>query len=217
MKKFLKFIFLAFFLFGIFLFGALFRSQTLFTEYTSKIYSDIVDVPISDVALLFGAGVRPDGSLTDTLRDRVLTSIELYDDGKVKKILMTGDNGRKEYDEVTAMKEFAIEYGISEEDIVLDYAGFRTYDSCYRARDIFGLDKYKVIAVSQEFHLSRILYTCNNFDINASGYIADKNTYVYAQLWQGREFLARFKAWMDIEIFRLKPKFLGKQECIFEC
>ena len=129
---------------------------------------------------------------------------------------MTGDNGRQEYDEVTAMKKFAIERGIPEENIVLDYAGFRTYDSCYRARDIFGLDKYRVVAVSQKFHLPRILYTCNNFGIESIGLIADKNTYVYAQLWQGREFLARFKAWLDVEVFRPKPKFLGKQEYVFD-
>ena len=217
MRTFLKYLFLIGFFLGLFLFGALFRSQTLFDRYTTNIYSDILDVPMSDVALVFGAGVRPDGRLTDTLRDRVLTAVELYGEGKEKKLLMTGDNGRQEYDEVTAMKEFAMENGVSEEDVVLDYAGFRTYDSCYRARDIFGLNKYSVVAVSQEFHLPRILYTCSNFGIEATGFIADKNTYVYAQLWQGREFLARFKAWMDVEIFFPKPKFLGGEECVFDC
>ncbi|PLX28764.1 hypothetical protein C0581_00985, partial [Candidatus Parcubacteria bacterium] len=215
MKIFLKYLFFGGLFFGLFLFGALFRSQTLFDDYASDIYRGVADVPTSDVALIFGAGVRPDGRLTDTLRDRVLTGVELYKEERVDKLVMTGDNGREEYDEVSAMKEFAIEKGVLDEDIVLDYAGFRTYDSCYRARDVFGLDEYDVVAVSQEFHLPRILYTCGNFDIKIAGLIADKNTYVYAQLWQGREFLARFKAWIDVEIFRSKPKYLGKKECVF--
>jgi len=188
-------------------------AQITITQYEKDLYRSVDHVPPAPVALIFGAGVKSDGTPTDALRDRIQTGVALYNAGKVRKLLMTGDNGSIYYDEVTAMKAYAMAQGVPEQDIVLDYAGFRTYDSCYRARDVFGL--WNVIAVSQEFHLPRILYTCNNLGIRTKGFVADQHVYLHAGAWEVREFLARYKAWLDVEIHRPLPKFLGKKEKVF--
>ncbi len=183
--------------------------QTYFTiqNHSTLIFSEREKVPNSSVALIFGAGVKANGKLSDALADRVLTGIELYKAGKVKKLLMTGDNSTKNYDEVTAMKNFALEKGVPEGDIVLDYAGFDTYDSCYRAREIFDLYS-AIILVSQEFHLPRALYICNSLGVQSVGMKADKHVYA-TNLWGLREFAAQIKAIVDVEILHSKPKFLG--------
>jgi len=180
--------------------------------YKGYLYTQRDLVPTSSVGLVFGAGVKPDGRLTDALTDRVLTGVELYKTGKVKKLLMSGDNGSKTYDEVTAMKKFAVEQGVPEVDVVLDYAGFDTYDTCYRAREIFDLHT-GVVLVSQEFHLPRALYICNELGVKSVGLKADKRVYA-TNLWGVREFLARVKAGLNIT-FHSKPKFLGQKEKVF--
>jgi len=196
-------------LFGI---GLLFRSQTYINSFPN--FSDnLNELHPQPVALVFGGGVKKDGTLSNALEDRVIKSIELYKAGKVSKLLMTGDNGSRHYDEVTPMKAYAIDAGVPAEDIVLDYAGFRTYDSCYRARDIFGLTD--VIAVSQAFHLPRILYICNTLGIYTTGYIADRRKYVAKNTWAIREFLAKFKAWYQVELTKPFRKYLGKKESVF--
>ncbi len=188
-------------------------AQIKISSYKKYIITEIDSVPTSSVALIFGAGVRPNGTLSDALEDRVLTGIDLYKEEKVKKLLMSGDNGRKTYDEVTAMKKFAVEKGVPEEDIVLDYAGFDTYDTCYRAREIFDLKK-DVVLISQSFHLPRALYVCRRLGVESIGLTADRRVYA-TNLWGYRESLARIKAVLDVEIFRSKPKFLGQKEKIF--
>ena len=165
------------------------------------------------MALVFGAGLRPNGTPSDALRDRVLSAVDLYNAEKVQKLLMTGDNSTKNYDEVSAMKQLAVDAGVKEDDVVLDYAGFDTYDSCYRARDIFGLNN--IIAVSQEFHLPRVVFTCSALGIDTVGYVADKQPYISARFWKVRESLARVKAWGEVVILRPKPKFLGDKEEVF--
>lgn len=179
----------------------------------STIYSSLDQVPTAPVALVFGAGLRPNGTPSDALRDRVLSAVDLYNAQKVQKLLMTGDNSLINYDEVSAMKKLALEYGVKDEDVVLDYAGFDTYDSCYRARDIFGLNN--IIAVSQEFHLPRVVFTCSSLGIDTVGYVADKQPYIAARFWKVRESLARVKAWAEVVILRPKPKFLGERIKVF--
>jgi SanA protein len=190
-------------------FGVNFLIQTHFKiqSYSALVFSDISKVPESSVALVFGAGVKPNGKLSDALTDRVLTAVDLYKADKVRKLLMSGDNGSKTYDEVTAMKNFAIEKGVPEGDIVLDYAGFDTYDSCYRAREIFDLHS-GIILVSQAFHLPRALYICNSLGVQSVGVSADKRVYA-TNLWGLREFAAQIKAGLDVQILHSKPKFLG--------
>jgi vancomycin permeability regulator SanA len=118
----------------------------------------VEDAPVRRVAVVFGAGLWRDGSPTPVLRDRVETAARLYFDGKVEKLLMSGDNSVVEYNEPEAMRQYALSLGVPDEDIVLDYAGRRTYDTCYRAKAIFQVEQ--PILVTQSFHLPRAVYTC---------------------------------------------------------
>jgi SanA protein len=175
---------------------------------------NIEQVPEKPVAIVFGAGLWWDGSPSPVLRDRVATAAQLYFDGKVKKLLMSGDNRFVDYNEPGAMREYALGLGVPEEDIVLDYAGRRTYDTCYRAREIFGLEQ--AILVTQAFHLPRALYTCNHLGMRAIGVQADLRDYRReAQLyWQGRETPATLVALWEVHLTRPQPV-LGQPEPIF--
>jgi len=158
------------------------------------------------VAIVFGAGVYPDGRLSPMLEDRVLTAVELYKMGKVDKLLMTGDNSIATYNEPAHMADFAIAQGVPEKDIAFDYAGRRTYASCWRAKHIFGLDK--VALITQRFHLPRALYLCQELGLNAAGVAADRRDYHLANTRsQIREIPARIKAWLDVHI--LHPPVIG--------
>src|SRR5512138_3827623 len=130
-------------------------------------FRDPREVPAKSVAIVFGAAVYPSGRLSPMLAARVEQAAEVYCAGRVKKILMTGDNSRTEYDEVTAMKRYAIELGVPAEVIHLDYAGFSTYESCYRAREIFGIRD--ALVITQGFHLPRAVYTCAHLGIEVAG------------------------------------------------
>lgn len=189
--------------------------QLSVNQFEKDIIYKIDNVPTSSAALVFGASVFRDGRLSGVLEDRVNTAIELYKAEKIKKIIMTGDNGTAKYNEVLAMKNFAVKNGVIESDIILDYAGFDTYDSCYRARDIFGLDKYEVVAISQKFHLNRISYICNNLGIKVISLAADKHQYVDIDKMIFREYFAKIKAFFEIEIFKPEPKFLGEKVEVF--
>ncbi|MCX7975723.1 MAG: YdcF family protein [Bellilinea sp.] len=170
--------------------------------------------PSAPVAIVFGAGLTRDGQPSPVLRDRVATAVQLYFDGKVQKILMSGDNRFIDYNEPGAMKRYAISLGVPEEDIVLDYAGRRTYDTCYRARHIFGVRK--AIVVTQRFHLPRAIFTCNGLGVEAVGSIADQRVYSrYAhRFWRIREIPATAMAFVDVFITRPLPV-LGTPEPIF--
>ena len=158
------------------------------------------------VAIVFGAGVYPDGRLSPMLADRVLTAVDLYQAGKVDKLLMTGDNSIATYNEPWHMAEYAIARGVPETDIAFDYAGRRTYASCWRAKHIFGLDQ--VVLVTQRFHLPRALYLCESLGLDARGVAADRRDYGLASTrYALREMLARVKAWLDIHL--LHPDVIG--------
>jgi SanA protein len=169
-------------------------------------------IPGSRAAIVFGAGLNPDGSPTTVLRDRVRTAAELYRAGKVEKLLMSGDNRFINYNEPGAMKAFAVEIGIPEDDIVLDYAGRRTYDTCYRAKEIFLLEE--AILVTQNFHLPRALYLCNALGLQAWGVSADRRTYRDSQFWIIREIPASLTAFIQVHLTHPEPV-LGDQEPIF--
>ena len=170
------------------------------------------DVSPVRVAVVFGAGLTSSGGATTVLKDRVETAVLLYKAGKVEKLLMSGDNRFLNYNEPGAMKAYALELGMPEEDIVLDYAGRRTYDTCYRAKEIFLLDK--VILVTQNFHLSRALYTCNALGLESSGVSADLRAYREEGYWNIREIPACIKAFIQVHITKPEPV-LGDQEPIF--
>lgn len=157
------------------------------------------------VAIVFGAGLRRDGSPSPVLRARVATAVELYFDGKVQTLLMSGDNRFVDYNEPGAMERFALDLGVPPEAIVLDFAGRRTYDTCYRARDIFGVQD--AILVTQRFHLPRALLTCNLLSVSAVGVPADRQGGVSraSVYWNLRELPATLVAFWELFITRPLP------------
>lgn len=165
-----------------------------------------------DCILVLGCFVKDDGQPSDMLLDRLTRGVELYDLGAAPKLLMSGDHGRKEYDEVAAMKQFAIDAGISSEDVFMDHAGFSTYESIYRAKEIFQADK--ILIVTQEYHLYRALYIANQLGVEAYGVFSDYHTYVGQFMRDFREVLARVKDWATC-IFKPKPTYLGDAIPIF--
>ncbi len=173
-------------------------------KYRDRIYEEIERAPSRPVALVLGAGLWADGSLTPVLADRVATAVDLYQAGKVRKLLFSGDNRFVDYNEPQAMKSYALDLGVPEEDIVLDYAGRRTYDSCYRARDIFKVEQ--VVVVTQRFHVARSLYTCDGLGLEAVGVVADRRVYSRERvIWKAREYLALALAWWDVNVRHPKP------------
>ncbi|NPV86399.1 MAG: DUF218 domain-containing protein [Anaerolineae bacterium] len=167
------------------------------------------------VAIVFGAGLHRDGSPTAILQDRVATAADLYFQGKVRKILMSGDNRFIDYNEPGAMYAYAVSLGVPEADIVLDYAGRRTYDTCYRAKHIFKIDN--ALLVTQRFHLPRAIFICNQVGTKAEGVIADRRSYrQYAHnFWRLRELVATLTALWDVWVRHPTPV-LGNIEPIFE-
>jgi SanA protein len=172
------------------------------------------DVPTRRVAIIFGAGLWRDGTATPVLRDRVQTAANLYLAGKVEKLLMSGDNRFVDYNEPAVMRDVALSLGVPNEDIVLDYAGRRTYDTCYRAKAIFGVTE--AILVTQSFHLPRAIYSCNRLGVDSLGVNADLRVYRRSSMlyWNIRELLATVAALWDLNISHPVPV-LGEPEPIF--
>jgi SanA protein len=177
------------------------------SQYGKLIYS-ATDVPKERVALVLGARVYANGRLSGMLRDRVETAVALYKTGKVEKLLMSGDNSSLEYNEPDAMMAHAIGMGVPAEDIQPDYAGRRTYDSCYRARAIFQVES--AVIVTQAFHLPRALFLCNQLGVQSVGVAADQRQYDPRSIaWsETREVPATFFALLDV-IRRAPPAVLG--------
>jgi SanA protein len=171
------------------------------------------DVPARRVAIVFGAGLTRSGEATPILKDRVDTGARLYFSGKAEKLLMSGDNRFVEYNEPEAMRQYALSLGVPDKDIVLDYAGRRTYDSCYRAKEIFGVRE--AILVTQKFHLARALFLCNALGLDGVGVEANNRAYLKRSLlfWNLRELPATVTAFADV-LTRPQPV-LGDPEPIF--
>lgn len=167
--------------------------------------------PLSEVrqaqaAIVLGAYVFPDGRPSTMVEDRLLAALELYQADKVDKILLSGDHGTTAYDEVNAMRRFLEEKGIPPEDIFMDHAGFDTYDSMYRARDVFQVRS--AVVVTQGFHLPRAVWLARRMGLDAEGVVADRWVYDGARYYAAREILARVKAFAEWAVQR-KPVFLG--------
>ncbi len=179
----------------------------------SRTYTTQTVAP-APVAIVFGAGLWRDGTPTTVLRDRIATAAELYFSGKVQKILMSGDNSYIYYNEPGAMHDYALRLGVPDEDIVLDYAGRRTYDTCYRAQAIFGI--HTAILVTQSFHLPRALYTCRALGMEVVGVTSDRQGYrLSSQVWWNlRELPATLTALLQVHITHPVP-ILGNPEPIF--
>ncbi len=181
----------------------------LYIVIFSQTYNLHIDsLPKAESVMILGARVYPDGRLSDMLRDRADTAIEVYRYGKAKKILVSADHGSLKYDEVNAIKNYLLSKSIPKEDIFLDHAGFDTYSSLYRAKEIF--DVTSTILTTQNFHLSRAIYIGNSLGIQTYGLSADKQHYIGIFYNQLREVPARFKAYFSI-LFKAKPKYLGSK------
>lgn len=160
----------------------------------------------ADCILVLGAGLKPDGTPNHMLRDRLDEGIELYREGAAPKILLSGDNGQEEYDEVNAMKDYVLKEGIPSEDIFMDHAGFSTYESMYRARDIFLVKK--AIIVTQKYHQYRALYTARGLGLESWGVVSEPRTYAGQSYRDLREILARDKDFLKM-IVQPEPTYLG--------
>jgi len=173
------------------------------STFADRIYPAVSLVPESSsstVAIVFGAGVWRGNRPSPILYDRIATSVDLYRSGKVKKLLMSGDNRVLNYNEPAVMRDAALSMGIPDRDIVLDYAGRRTFDTCYRAKEIFGVEN--AVLVTQRFHLDRAMYLCSSVGINSVGVVADRQSYfTESNVWSSaREIGANLGAWFDLKI-----------------
>jgi SanA protein len=184
------------------------------TLYSWNRIHQVDEAPVERVAIVFGAGLRRDGTPTAILRDRVETAANLYFSGKVEKLLLSGDNSEAQYNEPDAMRIYALSLGVPDEAIAVDYAGRRTYDTCYRAKAIFGVTN--ALLVTQKFHLPRALFLCNAMGLKASGVEANNRNYWNRSLmiWNIREQFATVGAFLDVFVDKPTP-ILGEPEPIF--
>lgn len=178
------------------------RASTADHEY------DVAGAPAAPVAIVFGAGISVTGDPTAALRVRLEDAAALYRAGKVKVLLVSGDNGTTSHDEPTVMRNYLVRLGVPSSKVVLDYAGFDTWDTCVRAKRIFGVDR--ALVVTQQFHLSRAVFLCRQAGIDADG-AADPHPDEDKVIYHLREFPAAVKASWDA-LWQPNPKFLGQQE-----
>jgi len=172
------------------------------------------EVPRADAILVLGAYVYPNGSMSPMLADRITVGYDLYQMGRAPKILVSGDHGRKDYDEVNTMKAYLKKQGIPAQNVFMDHAGFSTYESLYRARDIFKVRR--VIIVTQHYHLMRAVFIARELGLEAYGVNADLHNYGDVMLhYEVREIAARNKDFFMCQVLTPKPTFLGDPIPVF--
>ncbi len=170
------------------------------TAKQNKIYA-LDEVPEQEVAIVFGAGLKKDGTPSDALKDRLTIAGQLYQAGSVEKVLVSGDNRFENYNEPDVMSAYLqTQFGIPAEAIAEDYAGRRTYDTCIRAKTIWGVDA--AILITQDFHLPRALYTCESIGIDSVGVSASLQPYVFEKWYHQREYLATLKMLWDLYVWK---------------
>lgn len=214
LKRFFRLLWRLFLTFGTLGLLGVFLPRLITTIYSMNRVYQKEDAPNERLAIVFGAGLRRDGTPTPILRDRVETVASLYFSGKIEKLLMSGDNGVLSYNEPEAMRQYAISLGVPDHAIAMDYAGRRTYDTCYRAKAIFGVKS--ALLVTQKFHLPRALFLCNALGLNSYGMEANNRNYWRGSLliWNFREQLATVGAFLDVYVNSPLP-ILGEPEPIF--
>lgn len=206
MKK-LKLTFIIFIIIGIITVSGVFMVNWFVKLSTKdKIIENYTNIKDADAILILGCEVKPDGSLSLMLKDRLDKGIELYKNGVATKVIVSGDHGRDDYDEVNAMKKYMIQNEVPSEDIFMDHAGFNTYDSMYRAKNIFNVNK--CVVVTQKYHLYRSIYIGNALEMETYGVPAQNIKYV-GQLGRDiREVLARDKDVVKC-IFKPQATYMG--------
>lgn len=204
MKRIIKYIILVFIVIALIVFSINF--YIIFRERKKIILlEDAKNKKEFDCILVLGAGIR-NGKPTHMLEDRLLESIKLYNNNVSEKIIMSGDHGNADYDEVNLMKQFAIDKGVPSENIFMDHAGFSTYESIYRAKEIFKAKK--ILIVTQKYHLYRALYISDKLEIEAYGVPSNPRKYIKQSFREIREIVARNKDFFNC-IIKPKPKYLG--------
>ena len=171
----------------------------------TKIYYSIKKFPKNDVGIIFGAGINGNQP-SKYLKDRLDAGIMLWKAKRINKILLSGDNGRDEYDELMVMKNYCYNHGVDTTKIFIDYAGFDTYSTMYRAKHIFKIKKATLI--SQEYHLNRAIYIGQKLGIKSSGYSANRGEYLGYNYVRFREYGSIFKSFFDV-LRNREPRFLG--------
>lgn len=209
MKKVLKKIIAIFIILGIIALPSILAIDRYVQNIGSKYIEDPIIIPEADAILVLGAYVFPDGTVSHMLNDRLTIGYELYSQGKAPKIIVSGDHGQKDYDEVNAMKDFLKDKGVPEQDIFMDHAGFSTYESIYRARDIFKVDK--LIIITQEYHLKRAVFIARELGLKAYGVPSDIRYYLVMEQYKLREIAARNKDFFLAKFIKPKPTFLGEE------
>lgn len=214
MMKWKKYFFVAMILLSFFAVFTL-PSFYIYNFSDDKIYKkNTIESPLSEpIAIVFGAAVYSSGP-SPIYADRLTVAANLYKSGMVRKILVSGDNATENYNEPQAGKDFLVQKGVKENDIITDHAGFRSYDTCMRAKKIFSIDR--AIVVTQEFHLPRVVFLCESSGISTIGVSADMRKYANMKKNYTREFFAQQKAFYDVFFTAYRPKFLGEQEPIIE-
>ncbi|MBX4200506.1 YdcF family protein [Candidatus Parcubacteria bacterium] len=202
MKKFYTFIALIFLVVAV-VFTVNFSVHLFSAPY---IYQRNSQIPNAEAAIILGASVISNATLSPILKDRTNTAIQLYNTKKIKKILVSGDNAEVNYNEVDPVRRYLLSKGVLDQDIFLDHAGFDTYSTMYRARDIFQVSS--VLIVSQSFHLPRAVFIARKLGIDAYGVSADGGHILFANYL--REVFANEKAMFDL-ITNAKPKYLGQR------
>ena len=173
----------------------------------SHIVAGPQDAPAAKVAIVLGARVYDNGNPSPMLADRLATGVELYKLGKVDKLLLSGDHGTTTYDEVNVMLQYCLDRGVPEEDVFTDHAGFDTYDTMYRARDVFKVTD--ALVVTQQFHLPRAVYIARTLGLDATGVVADIQPYYSEWRFALREWPARVKAFFQLHLTKPEPRYLG--------
>ncbi len=169
--------------------------------------AEAASLPKADCILVLGCMVYEDGTPCAMLADRLQCGVELFESGVAPKLLMSGDHGRTAYNEVAAMKRYAMNAGVDSSDIFMDHAGFSTYESLYRAKEVFGAER--IVIVTQRYHLSRALYVAESLGLEAWGVACDRQAYWGQFSRDCREVLARVKDF-GTSLFKPRPTFLGE-------
>lgn len=194
---------------GFVLFYLFFLPLSILEAGKKQVYEQGGDVVTTSVAIAFGAGIYPNGKPRDMLKDRLITAAELYREGKVKKILVSGDNRFVEYSEPDVMYAYLVkEEGIPAEDVIRDYAGRSTYETCIRAREIWNVRR--ALLISQGYHLPRAIFICERLGIESSGLSGTRQEYLAEVKFKIREMLAIHKAILDI--YLLHPSYVGGEK-----
>lgn len=197
----------------LFILGVLTAAAVLLVDWSVERFGEKLTAPIgqlkpADCVIVPGALVYSNQRPSPILQDRLDVALQVYRTGITNRIIVSGDHGTEQYDEVNVMRQYLLEKGVPPEHIFMDHAGFDTYDTMYRARDVFQVKK--AIVVTQTFHLNRALYIGQALDLEVQGVPSDLQVYQKDAYYRLREYPARFKAFLDCHILRSTPTYLGK-------